>query len=190
MNGSKNALIKSKILEVILLTIGSFNLFIFGLGTIAYIINPDLHDEFSDILYLIPFDLFFIMLLTFGINRNKLVRRFKQYSSIVGDNSSFSISRLSTISGDSEVNVLKNLKMMMKRQFIKDASIDMESNTIIFQALNQKPKAVNNVSLKKEEENEIAVTCKNCGGINKMKKGSVKECDYCTSLIEGVGNGG
>jgi hypothetical protein len=185
MNGSKNAIIKSKVIEIILFTIGSFNLFIFGLCTIIYFLNPDLYDQLGDLLIFIPFDILWIMMIKFGFNRNKLVRRLKQYTSIVGDNSTFSISRLSTISGDSEVNVLKNLKMMMKRKFLKDVSIDMESNTIIFQAVNQKPKAVDKVSSKKEEETEIAVTCKNCGGMNKMKKGSVKECEYCTSLIEG-----
>lgn len=189
MNGSKNALIKSKFLEFIQLLIGSINLLIFGLATLGSIIPPYEEYQVYILLTCLVFDALSIMLIIFGVKRNKLVRRYKQYSSIVGDKASFSISQLSSIAGESEESVLKNLKQMIKWQFIKDAYINEETNSIVFRAVNKVPKPVNTGSSGKEEDSYISVTCKNCGGINKMKMGSIMECEYCSSLIEGVRNG-
>lgn len=65
MNSSQSAIIKSKVLEVIQLTIGIFNLFIFGLGTLAYIINPNLKDERTELIVFIGLDILWIIIIMF-----------------------------------------------------------------------------------------------------------------------------
>jgi hypothetical protein len=189
MNSSKNAVIKSKVLEVIQLTIGIFNLFMFGLVTISYIVNSDLEDRAVTLLVLIAFDMLWIMITMFGVKRNRVVRRFKQYSSIILNNDSFSIRNLSTISGEPEAVVLKNLKQMINWKFIKDAYINIEANCIFFNSGNKTSRSANTASPTVKEKESIVVTCKNCGGINKLIKGSIKECEFCNSLIEGISNG-
>lgn len=184
-NSSKNAFIKNKILEKTLFVIGYFNLFIFGLGTIAYFVNPNLYDQTKQLLVFLMLDMIWIMMVVLGFKRNKLVRRYEQYASIVGDNDSFSISRLSTITGESETSVIKNLNLMIKRKFIKYGYFDAETNCIIFHEMIKKQPAVNTVSPQKKSVKDIIITCKHCGGMNKMKKGSIKACDYCKSLLEG-----
>lgn len=189
MNSSQSAIIKSKVLEVIQLTIGIFNLFIFGLGTLAYIINPNLKDERTELLVFIGLDILWIIIIMFGMKRNRIARRFKQYASIILNSDSFSISHLSILSDEPEGVVLKNLNQMIKWKFIKNAFISYETNSIILNSVNKKPKPVSTGSPARKEKNNIVVTCKNCGGNNKMEKGSIKECDYCKSLIEGASNG-
>ena len=131
MNSSNRAVFKSKVLEVLQLTIGIFNLFIFGIGTMSYILNPALKDKRMELFVFIVLDILWIIIIMFGMRRKIIAKRFKVYASILLVSDSFSISHLSSLSCEPEPMVLKNLNQMIKWKFFKNAFINYETNRII-----------------------------------------------------------
>lgn len=80
---------------------------------------------------------------------------------------------------------------MISKKFFVNAYIDAESNCIVFPGSNNNINAGINTAQYNVQPNtnqpEIeytTVTCKSCGGINKIIKGKVSECDFCGSPIK------
>ncbi len=170
MNSSNHAVFKSKVLEVVQLTIGIFNLFIFGLGTLAYIINPALKDERTKLFVFIALDIIWIIMIMSGMKRKKIAERFKLYASILLISDSFSISHLSTLSCEPESVVLKNLIQMIKWKFFKNAFINYETNRIILNSVKKNTNSIHTGSSIGEENDNIVGAYKNVEEKNKGNK--------------------
>lgn len=170
MNSSNRAVFKSKVLEVIQLTFGIFNLFIFGLGTIAYILNPDLKDKKIELFVFIALDILWVIIIMFGMKRKRIAERFKVYASILLISDSFSISHLSTLSCEPEPVVLKNLNQMIKWKFFKNAFIDYETNRIIINSVREKAKPLHTVTSRGEGNDNIIAAYKNVDEKNRGNK--------------------
>jgi hypothetical protein len=169
MNSSNRAVFKSKVLEVIQLTIGIFNLFIFGVGTLPYFINPALKDKRTELFVFIVLDILWIIIIMFGMKRKRIAERFKVYASILLVSDSFSISHLSTLSCEPEPMVLKNLNQMIKWKFFKNAFINYETNRIILSSEGKDTNSVHTGS-SIEENNNIVRAYKNVDEKNKGNK--------------------
>ncbi len=170
MNSSNRAVFKSKVLEVIQLTIGIFNLFIFGIGTMSYIINPALKDKRTELFVFIALDIIWVIMIMFGMKRKRIAERFKVYASILLVSDSFSISHLSTLSCEPEPVVLKNLNQMIKWKFFKNAFINYETNRIILNSVKKNINSVHTGSSTGEENNNIVRAYKNVDEKNKGNK--------------------
>lgn len=170
MNSSNRAVFKSKVLEVIQLTIGISNLFIFGFGTMAYFINPALKDKWIELLVFIVLDILWIIIFMFGMRRNRIGERFKVYASILLVSDSFSISHLSTLSCEPEPRVLKNLNQMIKWKFFKNAFINYETNRIILNSEGENNNSLHTGSSIGEENRNIVRAYKNVDEKNKGNK--------------------
>lgn len=170
MNSSNRAVFKSKVLEVIQLTIGIFNLFIFGIGTMSYIINPALKDKRTELFVFIALDIIWVIMIMFGMKRKRIAERFKVYASILLVSDSFSISHLSTLSCEPERVVLKNLNQMIKWKFFKNAFINYETNRIILNSVKKNINSVHTGSSTGEENNNIVRAYKNVDEKNKGNK--------------------
>lgn len=170
MNSSNRAVFKSKVLEVVQLTIGIFNLFIFGIGTMSYFINPALKDKRTELFVFIALDILWIIIIMSGMKRKRIAERFKVYASIILVSDSFSISHLSTLSCEPEPVVLKNLNQMIKWRFFKNAFINYETNRIILNSVRKNNNSVHTGSSIGEENNSIVRAYKNVDEKNKGNK--------------------
>lgn len=170
MNSSNRAVFKSKVLEVVQLTIGIFNLFIFGLGTLAYIINPALKDERTKLFVFIALDIIWIIMIMSGMKRKKIAERFKLYASILLISDSFSISHLSTLSCEPESVVLKNLNQMIKWKFFKNAFINYETNRFILNPVRKNTNSIHTGSSIGEKNDNIVGAYKNVDEKNRGNK--------------------
>jgi hypothetical protein len=130
-------------------------------------------------------------LVYFGLKRKKFIKNFKTYVQKLSVDPTGSISGLASTTGTSVDVVKKNLEKMISKKFFVNAYIDVESNCIIFPASNNNINVSTNTTqfnvqqnTKQPEIEYVTVTCKSCGGINKVIKGKVSECDFCGSPIK------
>lgn len=93
--------------------------------------------------------------------------------------------------GEDGEEMLKNLDFMADNNFIDNAYVTQKSSSIVFQFGNNSSnsssdenKNENKNKNKNKEPEFVAITCQSCGGINKILKGDVGECDFCGSPIQ------
>ena len=196
MNKSKAALAVSRIASIIQLVAGVFLLFIFGICTIMYFNDEQYRAglDGSFLVFFLTFDVIGIVLILFSRKRSKLIKEFKKYVSYISADPSGSIANLASSVGTSQDVVKKNLELMIKRKYFVNARIDQGKNCIVIGSgvkssqqngtqSNQAQTQTTAQSMPKIQY--VTVTCKCCGGINKIAKDSVMECDFCGSPING-----
>lgn len=120
--------------------------------------------------------------------RKKLIQEFKKYVIYISENPFGSISDLSMSIGKSEDEIRKNLDIMIKKKYFTNAYVDLKENRVVIS--NAKP--VNNVpenytapTINPDDIEYVSIACPSCGGVNKVEKGTVHECDFCGSHING-----
>lgn len=198
MNKSKAALAVSRIASIIQLVAGVFLLFIFGICTIMYFSDEQYRAglDSSFLAFCLIFDVIGIVLILFSRKRSKLIKEFKKYVSYISADPSGSIANLASSVGTSQDVVKKNLELMIKRKYFVNARIDQGKNCIVIGSgaksnqenqvqANQAQTQTQTASQSAPKIQYVTVTCKCCGGINKVAKGSVMECDFCGSPING-----
>ena len=131
------------------------------------------------VIFCIIADILGIFLIMLSRKRKKLISDFKNYVNIISGNTSGSITNIAEVTGASQDIVINNLELMIKKGYFANAYIDRETNCIVLKANN-----ANKKETAESTQNEyITVTCKCCGGINKIEKGKVGECDFCGSPL-------
>lgn len=123
--------------------------------------------------------------------RRRAIFSFKKYKHYFSDDFNGSIEDLADAVGENSEDVLENLDFMVDNNFIDNAYINQKSSSIVFKFDNSSsgttPGENRNKNKDKDKDKEpefVAITCKNCGGINKILKGDVGECDFCGSPIQ------
>ena len=73
--------------------------------------------------------------------------------------------------------------------FLLVAAICVDNKAMLFVRKNQMNQKIGNPSftktVKQTDAELFTVKCKGCGGINKIQRGAVGECEYCGSPISG-----
>lgn len=180
MNSSKTAIVVSQIIEKLQLIAGIIMAILFGLPAIACI--ADKKTKAGVILTMFILAAIGVVLIVFSRKRKKLINDFKTYVQRLSADPIGSIDNLAAGLGTSQDVVKNNLEMMIKKRYFSNAYIDIDNNRIVFPVVSNQQK--NNASQVNQSNVEyITVTCKSCGGINKMVKGTVGECDYCGSPL-------
>lgn len=191
MNKAKVALAIDKTLSFVLKVVGIANLvfwsiaLLFGLGEYEKVGMP-----------VIIFELILIGLSVLLIRKAnkiaKLIDTFKQYVTIISNVPNGFIPDIASSLNTSEDVVRNNLELMISKKYFVNAYIDRNLNSIIIanrqatlntaQQTNQPatPSHVNAQSVQM-----VTTKCDGCGAVNTVQKGTVGECDYCGSLIEG-----
>ena len=121
-------------------------------------------------------------LLAFFAKRNfDFIHQFKRYVAAISKIPTGSISDIAAALKTSVDEVKTNLNLMIQKKFFADAYIDHDTNCIIFAKKQEQSKSTNtNINT----SNMVTVTCKGCGAVNTIQKGTVGECDYCGTPIE------
>ena len=80
---------------------------------------------------------------------------------------------------------------MIKKKFFTNARIDEVNNQLVLPSMAQRQQEQNynaqasNVSTLAPQIEMTTCKCPNCGGMNKIAKGMVAECDFCGSPLQG-----
>ncbi|MBN7774339.1 hypothetical protein [Clostridium aminobutyricum] len=95
-----------------------------------------------------------------------------------------SIDKLAASMGTSSDAVKKDLQELIKKKYFGTAYIDEIKNRIVLFPDSDKEDYFVEENKPEQKVAYAAISCKNCGGINKVIAGGVHECDYCGSPIE------
>jgi hypothetical protein len=185
MNKSKAVIVLNEIIQKTQMIVGvCFVLF----GIMGFCVEIGKLDS-MDIFLVIFFIGIGSLLIYFSVKKKKLIKDFKTYVQKLSADPTGSISNLASAAGTSQDVVKKNLENMINKKFFVNAFIDINKNCIVFPSSNNINAGTNaaqsNVqqNTNQPEIEYVTVTCKSCGGINKIIKGKVSECDFCGSPI-------
>lgn len=182
MNDSKLAM--SKAGSILRLVVGIVNVLLFGLLTIMYVTDKVFAADVG-IGFLI-FCLFFggmgIWLIVLGSRTRKLLKLYEAYATAISNYPDGFIPDIAAALGTSETVVKKNLELMIKKKYFPNAFLDKNANCMIIgkQHLKRTASYVN-----MEADDMVTVKCPNCGGVNTLRRGQKRECEYCGSLMKG-----
>ena len=132
-----------------------------------------------------------IYLIKCRLKRNKFIKLFKGYVTILSIDQSKSLDNLAAATNTSVDVVQANIKEMIKKEFIANAYIDLAYNRLVFAG--QQPPMSTNTTVSNTSSSEInnngikeykTITCSSCGANNKILEGSVSECDFCGSHLK------
>ena len=142
-----------------------------------------------------------IVLLVNGIKTVKRIFRFRRYVSLISKMNIHSIIEISRQMSQQPDFTLKDLTVMIQRQYFTSAYIDAGADKIIIhQAVPpQSSSAAQNIPASRNmghgQENPsappssvppqpISVNCRGCGAVNTITAGQSINCEYCGSLIK------
>lgn len=206
MKRNEPAIVISKIIQKIQLIIGVLFAVTFGYGTIYAIIVRE-PEQLQSLPLLIIMDIITVLLIVFGRKRKKLVFELNKYMGIISHCQSVSITYIAEELGEAPEAVKKNLETLIKKNYLTNAYINYETNFV--KSIDAPNPARNNETSEytqpqediQEQEYEqepehthgrratpeieyIHITCRHCGGVTKIQKGTAGKCDYCGSPLE------
>lgn len=114
---------------------------------------------------------------------------FMKYITQLSVDPSGSLENLASATGESVGVVKANLHYMINKRFFTDAFINEQTNQLILPAMAQKTQqqaqATQYMAAGAVQPELVVCTCRCCGGINKIAKGTAGECDFCGSPLQG-----
>ena len=181
MEYSKKAYVISKIIEVVQMIVGIVMSTLFGLVFIVGLVDNE-KDDISYQIIVLLIAVLGVMLIIFSRKRNKLLKNLKAYYARLLTDQTGSITSLAASLHISKEVVTANLEKMIDKKLFPLAYIDEKESRIVF------PRSTIGDTITKGNHSNLeylAITCKNCGGVNKVIKGRVIECEFCGSVIQG-----
>lgn len=191
MNHSKVAIVVSQIIEKIELILGGLWTFFFVFGFIACI--------FDDMEGRIPVAITMGVLAAFGVwvflcgrKRKKMRLEFRKYVAHLSGNPTGSLDRIAAASGTSVDVVKKNIQFMLKKKFFPNAYLDEANQRLVLPSMTNRESAAapvtHHAAAQGQAQEEVVYNtcnCPNCGGVNRIARGMVVECDFCGSPLQG-----
>lgn len=175
MKNSKVALFVSQIIEKVEKIVGIVFAILFILMVFTSNNSPG-----DTVMFLIMAALSVLLFLA-GRKRTKMRLEFVKYVAVLSEDPSGSLDNLAAVTNTSVDVVRKNVKYMIKKRFFNSAVLNEAENRIYLPSIAQKATqqtSTQNGTETQPEEYEVRI-CPCCGGKNKVKKGTVGECDFC-----------
>lgn len=186
MNQSKSAIVKSQVMEKVQLIIGWAWVVLFGFTAVVMTFEKEVAAVDKVLVWI--FALIGVPILMAGKKRKKMRLEFKRYVAQLSVDSSGRLDSMASAANTPADTVKKNLQYMIKKGFFTDAYIDEGNNCLVLPSMVQKAQQQSQTASTAETQTQaptIACSCPNCGGANKIKKGTVAECDFCGSPLQG-----
>lgn len=177
MKNTKRAIESSKAISVGQMIVGVFFLFIFGITTVACLyvpeISPDPAVARAFFVICLIFDVLGVMLIIFSVKRFKRIKKSDQ--------------KTNYIIGSGTYNQQRAARPVMQTNTAQPqtSTAQPQTNTAQSQTNTAQPQTNTAQSQSAPRAQKIQVICECCGGINKIEKGIVSECEYCGSPING-----
>lgn len=193
MDNVNSIILFNRIISIVQMILGVPIAFLFSVTLIGFMFDPPFRKDMgiSGFIMMLILDAIGIALVVFSRRRSKLLKEFRKYVVFIQGNPDGSLDRLAANVGTSVEVVRENLKKMIKKNYFREAYIDFQANRLIIEGFTTNPAPSSyptSVSLNKGgrsvvQKQVVPVTCKNCGGINRIDEGSVVECEFCGSPI-------
>ncbi|GEM_PF-1268881 len=179
---SKSAIMKNAILGKIASVIGwIITLFTLPI-TIVGIASPNEEGKAGALVFFFIIHGIGIWLITFGVKAKRIIKRFKQYVSIISFQGDNSIENIASATYRSVDFVMKDIDIMIKKKYFIDAYIDFASKELLFKnRIAQTDLEVKPVDSKDLEY--VKLNCQGCGATNKIVKGKGGDCEFCGSPL-------
>lgn len=188
MNKSKVSLAVSQVVEKIQKICGIFWAVLFGLTAVVSMFDDEA-DGVGLIITLWILAALGLWVYNLGKQRTQMRLMFKKYVAQLSADPSGSLEHLASATGTSVDVVKANLRYMIKKKFFTDAFINEETNQLVLpsmaQRVQQQARAPQYAAPGTAQPEFVACTCSCCGGMNKIVKGSIGECDFCGSPLQG-----
>lgn len=189
MNKSKVAIVISQIIEKIQIILGALCAFVFILCAISFMFDETV-DDVGLIICSWVLGILGILAVLCGLKRKKMRLEFKKYVAKLSVDPTGSLENIASSTGTSVDVVKNNLDFMIKKGFFTNAHVDLQKNQLVIPSMAQKVQGEYNGSSSLNNANStqlelVTCNCPNCGGINKIAKGTVAECDFCGSPLQG-----
>lgn len=185
MSKSKVAIAFSQIIEKIEIIIGgvwAFIIFLVALFSMLY----ETKAETDFIIFMWVLGFFGVWVYLKGRRRKKMRLEFKRYVAHLSVDSSAKIENLASITNTSVNVVKKNLRFMIKKNFFVDTYIDEKNNQLVFPSIARKEQQMQAMASTSATQPMFTVcNCPSCGGVNKIPKGMVEDCDFCGTPLQG-----
>lgn len=180
--GVNGAITRDTVIGVIQTTIGYILAIFFGLSVCMAVQTTKLQTslDVTMILMCLALAVWGVFLVIRGAKRRKLIRLFREYAAGFACDPLHSIDQLAASKGITVQTAKKNILEMIQRGYFWNAHIDLDRNYLVFgQQINSShPTASSPASVHSSME-FICVPCQGCGATNAVRKGVVKECDFC-----------
>ena len=182
-------LIMKKILSIVGIIGGTFFLLVAAICVEEWFSDPAYATdmEISGLIMCIVLGLFGVILIVLGIQTLRLQKLYREYKEIAEASQDGFIPDMAAILSQPEDKVRRNLEKLCKKKYFNDAYVDNKAK--LFVRKDQMNQKIGNPSftktVKQTDAELITVKCKGCGGINKIQRGAVGECEYCGSPISG-----
>jgi hypothetical protein len=122
-----------------------------------------------------------------GIKIKRRHRRFKKYIGLITVENQTSLENIASSTMQSLDFVTKDIQKMIDKRLFLNAHIDRKTNEIVLQRRNTMAEAELAASAHAEAVNKpvemVTVTCRGCGAVNSVKKGTAAECEFCGSPL-------
>ncbi len=168
MEESNKAIRVSQIIERIQIILG-MSFAVFMMIVAVYAMFDEVEDGVGIIIVIWMLSLLGLWMYFCGHKRRKMRLEYDKYMVHFLDDDAYSLTNLAALTGTKVEIVKKNIEYMIQRKFFDNAYIDEEKNCLVFPL----------------EKNNDTCKCPNCGGVNKVVRGVIIECDYCGSYIRG-----
>lgn len=177
IEGSRTAIALSLVKQKILLIIGILIIGFFSFALIGFLLEPVDTVFLCLVLFFMAIGFFLLYL---SSKRKRFMNTYRTYISILSVDPTGSISNLAVVTHTSEVVVKRKLNTMIHKKFFGDAYINEITNCVIISSLTGEK--VNNIE--KDPKEYISFKCTYCGGITRVIKGKVGECEYCRARLQ------
>ena len=191
MNKAKVALAVDKTLSVVLKVVGIVSLVFWSIGLLVGLGEYEKVGMAYIIFVLILIGLS-VLLIRKANKIAKLIDTFKQYVTIISNVPNGFIPDIASSLNTSEDVVRNNLELMISKKYFVNAYIDRNLNSIIIanrqaaaNTAQQTNKPATPSQVNAQSVQMVTAKCEGCGAVNTIQKGTVGECDYCGSPIEG-----
>lgn len=191
MNKSKIAIAVSQVIEKIEMIAGMGWFLFFMLGVII-IITDGQKDGAAVIIIIFIIGALGLPVFFAGRKRKKMRLEFKKYVAQLSVDPTGSLENIAGARGTSVDVVKSNLQYMIKKHFFTDAYIDEKNNQLVLASMAQRAQQEQQMQQQSmrsggsaQQIQYVTCNCPNCGGINKIAKGTVAECDFCGSPLNG-----
>ena len=181
--------IVKKILSIVGIVGGAFFLLVAAICVEEWFVDPayaaDM--EISGLIMCIVLGIFGAILILLGIQTLRLQKIYREYKDVVEGSTDGFIPEMAAVLGQPEDKVRRNLGKLCKKKYFGEAYVDNKAN--LFVRKKQMSQKIGNPSFTKTTEQTsvelVTVRCKGCGGVNKIQREAVGECEYCGSPIRG-----
>ncbi len=110
--------------------------------------------------------------------RRELAKLFKEYTARLATDPLRSIDQLAAATGVAVETAKENILEMIDKGYFVNTYVDFDRNCLVFLQVGGAPESASTQQSESSVE-YASVSCPGCGATNRIRKGTVGECEFC-----------